>query len=387
MNTVEVLHFGAGNIGRGFIGKVLADAGHRIVFADVDTRIVALLQEKNSYPVTIVGDHSRVETVRNVTALSSIGPEIVDKIAEVDLITTAVGPQILARIAPVIAQGLLKRFAAGNKRPLNIIACENMIRATTALKAHVWEHLPESARDAIDGVTGFADSAVDRIVPPAAADQANPLAVTVEEFSEWIVDQTQLKGWSAVIDGLELTDNLMAFIERKLFTLNTGHATAAYLGSLRGLATVRDAILDPAIRADVKAAMAESGAVLIRRYGFDPQKHAAYIDKIIVRFENPYLKDEVQRVGRQPIRKLGRNERLVRPLLGTIEYALPHPHLVKALAAALCYHNPDDEQAVELASYLAQHGVTQTLSHYAEDALPPATLAEIDAAWTAMSGR
>lgn len=43
--------------------------------------------------------------------------------------------------------------------------------------------------------------------------------------------------------------------------------------------------------------MEESGAVLIKRYGFDADKHAAYIQKILGRFENPYLKDDVERVA------------------------------------------------------------------------------------------
>ncbi|XPE24993.1 hypothetical protein ACNKHM_13340 [Shigella sonnei] len=119
---------------------------------------------------------------------------------------------------------------------------------------------------------------------------------------------------------MELTDNLMAFVERKLFPLNTGHAITAYLGKLAGHQTIRDAMTRN--RAVVKGAMEESGAVLIKRYGFDADKHAAYIQKILGRFENPYLKDDVERVGRQPLRKLSAGDRLIKPLLGTLEYGL-----------------------------------------------------------------
>ena len=185
-------------------------------------------------------------------------------------------------------------------QPLNIIACENMVRGTSQLKQHVLAALPQDEQAWVEQHVGFVDSAVDRIVPPA--DSSDPLEVTVETFSEWIVDQTQFKGQPPAIAGMELTDNLMAFVERKLFTLNTGHAITAYLGQQAGLQTIRDAILDPAIRRVVKGAMEESGAVLIKRYGFDADKHAAYINKILGRFENPYLHDDVERVGRQPLR-------------------------------------------------------------------------------------
>ena len=150
---------------------------------------------------------------------------------------------------------------------------------------------------------------------------------------------------------MELTDNLMAFVERKLFTLNTGHAITAYLGKLAGHQTIRDAILDEKIRAVVKGQW-KSGAVLIKRYGFDADKHAAYIQKILGRFENPYLKDDVERVGRQPLRKLSAGDRLIKPLLGTLEYGLPHANRVKGIAAAMHYRSEQDPQAQELAQLI-----------------------------------
>lgn len=367
---MDAIQIGAGNIGRGFIGKILADAGWHVTFADVNAPLVAAIAERRRYRVDVVGLSVTHETVADVDAISSIGPEIVARIAAADLITTAVGPAILPRVAPAIAEGLKARVAAGTTKPLNIIACENTIRGTTQLKDAVLPLLPADVAAIVTESVGFADSAVDRIVPPAAPDADDPLAVTVEEFSEWIVDQTQLKGWTHAIAGMELTDNLMAFVERKLFTLNTGHAITAYLGFAAGHATIRDAITDPAIRAVVKGAMQESGAVLIRRYGFDADTHAAYIEKILGRFANPYLRDEVARVGREPLRKLGVGDRLVRPLIGTLEYGLPHANLAAGIAAALGYRNPDDGQAVEMAATIAELGVVKALDRFTGGQLP-----------------
>ena len=359
---MKALHFGAGNIGRGFIGKLLADAGVELVFADVNQAVLDALNARHEYPVQVVGEQAKVETVRNVSAVNSTSDAIIDLIAEVDLLTTAVGPQILERIAGSVAKGLIKRHEESNTRPLNIIACENMVRGTSQLKQHVLKVLPEQYHSWLDAHVGFVDSAVDRIVPPSAADSSDPLEVTVETFSEWIVDKTQFVGEPPAIAGMELTDNLMAFVERKLFTLNTGHAITAYLGQQAGHQTIRDAILDGQIRAVVQGAMEESGAVLIKRYGFDAEKHAAYIQKILSRFENPYLKDDVERVGRQPLRKLSAGDRLIKPTLGTLEYQLPHDNLVKGIAAALHYRSDQDPQAQELATLLEKQGVQATLA-------------------------
>ena len=353
---MQALHFGAGNIGRGFIGKLLADSGVQVIFADVNDTVIDLLKSQGSYNVKIVGDSvNTVEKVSNVSAVNSKDENaLIALFNEVDLVTTAVGPNVLKIISATVAKGLTARFAAGNHKPLNIIACENMVRGTTFLKEQVFAHLSPEWQTKAEQYVGFVDSAVDRIVPPVQTDEKDPLLVTVEEFSEWIVDQTQFKGDIPKINGMELTDNLMAFVERKLFTLNTGHAVTAYYGKLKGYRFVKESIEDENVKAFVKAVMQESGAVLIKRYGFDSQAHAAYIEKILKRFANPYLVDDVDRVGREPLRKLSYNDRLIKPLRGTLEYGLPNDNLIRAVAVALSYRNANDPQALELTQALQQ---------------------------------
>lgn len=380
---MKALHFGAGNIGRGFIGKLLADAGITLTFADVNPVVLDALNARHSYQVHVVGEKEQIDSVSGVDAVSSIGDNVIALITHVDLLTTAVGPVVLERIAPAIAKGLMQRKAKGVNTPLNIIACENIVRGTTQLKGHVLAALAEEDKTWVETHVGFVDSAVDRIVPPSESATHDPLEVTVETFSEWIVDKTQFKGALPVIPGMELTDNLMAFVERKLFTLNTGHAITAYLGKRAGHQTIRDAILDEKIRAVVKGAMEESGAVLIKRYGFDADKHAAYIQKILGRFENPYLKDDVERVGRQPLRKLSAGDRLIKPLLGTLEYGLPHANLVQGIAAAMHYRSDEDPQAQELAALIAEKGPQAALAQVSGLDANSEVVVEAVKAWSA----
>lgn len=358
----QALHFGAGNIGRGFIGKLLVDAGFKLTFVDVDERIIDAMNRQQSYRVRIVNEHLQEEEVANISALNSYHPKVLECIATADVITTAVGPQILLRIAETIARGLIKRCDEGNCKPLNIIACENSVRSTTQLKQHVLAQLPEQYQSWVAQHIGFVDSAVDRIVPPSITTSTDPLTVTVEAFSEWITDRDQFVGDPPTIAGMELTDNLIAFVERKLFTLNTGHAITAWLGRLANYSTIRDAILDTEIRSVVQGAMTESGAVLVRRHGFNEQHHAAYIKKILQRFENPWLNDDVSRVGRQPIRKLGGDDRLFKPISGTLAYQLPNDNLIMGVAAALHYRNDQDEEAVKLANLIETLGPEATLA-------------------------
>lgn len=259
----RALHFGAGNIGRGFIGLILSEAGMDVIFTDVMAPLINALNERRKYPVHIVSEAG--QSTREVTiagAVMSNEPAVFEEIVNADILTTAVGPRILERIAPTIAKGLAMRRERGVEKPLNVIACENAIKASSSLKTHVLRDMDKDMVEWTDKHVGFVDCAVDRIVPPARHEDI--LAVTVEEFFEWVVDETQFVGDVQKIDTVKYTDNLVAFIERKLLTVNTGHAVCAYYGKKLGHAYIKDAINDPRVRTVVEGAMKESGSYLVK---------------------------------------------------------------------------------------------------------------------------
>lgn len=375
----KAVQFGAGNIGRGFIGALLSQSGYHVVFADVAEAIIDKINEDKTYTVHIMDVDCVDQKIENISGVNSTKPEAVDEIASADLVTTAVGLVILPRIAPTIAQAIEKRMENGVKEPMNMIACENAIRGTSQLKKAVYENLSDAGKAYADEYVGFADCAVDRIVPPVKSE--NFIDVVVEEYFEWDVEKSGFKGEIPEIKGMTLVDDLMAYIERKLFTLNTGHCITAYLGNLRGIPTIDKAIADEEIYGIVSAAMKESGDGLIKKYGFDPEKHAAYIKKIISRFKNPYLQDDVTRVGREPLRKLSPTDRLIKPLMTAAGYGLPVDHLIIGAGAALHYDNPNDKQSVELQEKIKAQGVRAAAAEVTgltDEALLDAIVAEYE---------
>lgn len=349
------IQFGAGNIGRGFIGMLLAQAGYKVVFADVNPVIIDRLIADKSYIVQVRDVDSKDYEITNIDAVYSNGPEIIDEIAKAEILTTAVGLVILPRIAPAIADGIKKRIADGSETYLNIIACENAIRASSQLKDHIYALLSDEEKAYCDKYIGFPDCSVDRIVPPIRNEV--PTTVVVENYYEWNVEKASFKGEIPEIPGMNLADNLDAYIERKLFTLNTGHCITAYFGVLKGLPTIKEAIENPEIYALVHEAMEQSGAGLVKKHGFDAEAHAAYIEKIIKRFKNPYLEDDVTRVGREPLRKLSPTDRLVKPTMTALGFGLPVDKLILGIGAALRYNNPEDPQSVELQQKIKDMGV------------------------------
>ncbi|MFC4322381.1 mannitol-1-phosphate 5-dehydrogenase [Litchfieldia salsa] len=355
------VHFGAGNIGRGFIGSLLSKAGYEVCFVDVNAEVVNLLNEKKEYRVVLADENSQEETVKNVRAINSIQQpeEVLDAIASADLVTTAVGPNILPIIADSIAKGLRRRVEQTDQ-PLNIIACENMIGGSAFLKEKVYEKLSEAEKKQFDDQFAFPNAAVDRIVPNQTNE--DKLMVSVEPFYEWVVDRSKLIGEVPTINGVTFVEDLAPFIERKLFTVNTGHAAAAYLGYQAGLETIKDAMEHEEVLQAVKDTLRETGTVLVRKYSFDYDEHMKYVNKIIGRFTNPFINDEIPRVARGPLRKLGQKDRLISPASQYYEFVEGQPvNLAKVIAAALKYDFPQDDEAVALQAKITELGFEKTI--------------------------
>ena len=379
---MKAIQFGAGNIGRGFIGAVLAQAGYQVVFADVVADLLDQINNRKQYTVHVTDTVSRDIVITDICAVHSGSEAAVAEIAGADLITTAVGLRILKFVAPAIAKGLAARMAAGEEKPLNIIACENGLKATSQLKELTFALLSPEVAAWAEKHVGWPDAAVDRIVPPVRCEV--PLDVAVEEYFEWDVERSAFVGAIPAIAGMTPVDNLEAYVERKLFTLNTGHATAAYIGKMKGLGTIGESIADPAVFPVVKAVMQQSGEGLVRKFGFDHDAHFAYIEKILKRFSNPYLKDDVDRVGREPLRKLAPNDRLILPMLTARGFGLPYDKLLLAIGAALHFDNPADPQSVEMLAAIAAEGVAATVVKYTGLAADDPVVAEIEAAYKAV---
>jgi mannitol-1-phosphate 5-dehydrogenase len=345
--SLKAVHFGAGNIGRGFIGLVLHNAGYEVVFADVAAPLIDALAASTSYRVIEVGTDARTSTVHNYRALNSATneAEVIAEIATADIVTTAVGPNILKFVAPLIAAALDKRDAS--RDPLAVMACENAINATDLLRNSVVDtiHDPTLLSRAV-----FANTAVDRIVP--GQPEGAGLDVTVEAFFEWAVEKPPFGRDVPNIPEAHFVEDLAPYIERKLFTVNTGHATTAYHGFLAGADSIADAIGMPSVLAEVRAVLAETKELLVAKHGFSAEVQQEYIDTNLARFANDELTDTVGRVGRQPLRKLSRNERFVGPAAELAERGLSADALVRAMGAALRFDAPDDPQSVELLELL-----------------------------------
>lgn len=356
----KAVHFGAGNIGRGFLGQLYFESGLHTVFVDVAEPLVAALNARGAYPLRIVSDEGEeTRQIGHVSAVDGRDLEAVAReIAGARIVSTAVGVNVLPHIAPALARGIEARFS-GPAAPLDIIVCENLLNAGPILRAEVRKHLPESLHAVLDAQAGFVEASIGRMVPVMTPEQhaEDPLLVCVEPYCELPVDALGFRGEVPAIAHLKPTPNFGAYVERKLFVHNMSHAACAYIGHLREHATIAEAIRDYVVRDRVLEAMDEAIEGLARRHGLDRADLQAHRDDLIHRYHNRALGDQIARVARDPIRKLGPDDRLVGAARMCAGQGVSTGAIALAAAAAILYHNDDDPAARELEALRREHGL------------------------------
>jgi mannitol-1-phosphate 5-dehydrogenase len=358
----KVVVFGAGAAGRGLIGLLFSQAGCRVTFVDIRDDLVAALQESGAYRVLIhrLDGGQEERAVRGFHVLPAEDREAVAReIVGAELVLTAVFVQNLPDVAQTVALGIAQCRLAGRAQPLNCIACENMKNSSSVLGRHVRERLRAGDLPYCETLVGFPDCMINRAVPAPVS----LLRLETEDYCEWTVDAGGFKGEPPTRIGfIEWVRNQEARLDRKLMVYNGSHAACAYFAFGRGHTWIHEAAADAEVVRRVDGTLDELAAVVQRRHGFTDAQMADYKRDFWRRCRNQGLKDTIVRVGRDPIRKLGPNERLIAPAKLARQYAMPRDHILDAIAAALRFSHPGDPQSMELARRLKCDGLWVTLS-------------------------
>lgn len=356
--------YGAGNVGRGFLGQLLSESGYEVIFVDIVPELIAVLNERRSYRLRLVSNAGTEEiTVRNVRALHASDTEAVaTAIAEADLLATAVGGNALPKIAPTIAAGIARRAERGNLSPLDIIVCENLKDAPRLLRTMLAQHLAPVHHAYLAERVGLVDAVIGRMVPLVPEEmRQDPSFIMAEPYKVLPVNKAGFVGEIPDIVGLEPRDRFEAYVDRKLYLHNAGHAMLGYLGYQKGLTYGYEALEDPDIRPWLWRAWEEAQKALVAEHGFDPAELQAHVDELRERFANRALGDTIFRLARDPLRKLGRTDRLVGAACLSWAHGIRPEALTLGIGAALAFDDPQDPGAVELQRRLAHQGLEDVL--------------------------
>lgn len=342
----KAVMYGAGNIGRGFIGMLFSQSGYEVSFVDVAEQVVNTLNREHSYPVRIVSSEGYEDIeVKNVRAVNGNDTgAVAEAIAECDVMATAVGVNILKFIVPNLAAGIRERKNRGGG-PLNLIICENLMDANKVLEGMLKEVLTPEERDWFDGNVGLVEASIGRMVPVQTEEMkdGNPLRVCVEAYGFLPVDKAGFKGEIPQIQNMIPFEPFDFYIKRKLYVHNMGHAVCAYLGLYLGKKYIYEAIDNADIQLMVTEAMTESALALSKRYQVPLEELLLHGQDLRMRFTNSALGDTCARVGGDPRRKLSPADRLTGASRLCMEEGI-FPAFVSAGTAGAVYEYLAEEQ-------------------------------------------
>ncbi len=344
-----LVHFGAGSIGRSFIGQLFARSGYEVVFVDVDERIVEALNRRGAYRVVVKRNLRDDETllVEHVRAVDGRDARrVASEVARASLVSTSVGAAALPSVFPRLAEGLVERRALRGEEPLDIVIAENLRNAAGVFSLGLSRELPSEYP--LGRLVGLVETSIGKMVPLMSAAEAarDPLAVFAEEYNTLIVARNGFRSGIPKVAGLQPVDNIAAYVDRKLFVHNLGHAATAYLAFRRDprTATISEALEALDTLGAVRSAMEQSAEALAREYpGELPAAGLReHIEELLDRFRNRALGDTLFRVGRDLRRKLGRDDRLVGAMLLASKHGVPFDAIAEATRAAFDFRATDE---------------------------------------------
>ncbi|HBU46445.1 MAG: hypothetical protein VB075_01795 [Petrimonas sp.] len=370
MEKKSILIFGAGKIGRSFIGQLFGLSGYEVVFSDIDVELVALLNLKKSYNIVIKGDKEERITIFNVRAINGNNEEAVtEEVKNTSIVAVSVGKNALLKIVPILAKGLIKRFQNHEHGPVDIIIAENMRSANEVIYKELKNNLPLDFP--LDDYVGLVETSIGKMVPIMTADEINkdPLAVFAEPYNQLILDKKGFRNEVPNVMGLAPKENIRAWVDRKAFIHNLGHATAAYYGFFKypGSAYLYEVLEDKHVLEFTRRVMLQSAAILLKIYpeDFTPKDLSDHIEDLLFRFRNRALKDTLFRVGQDIPRKLGPDDRFMGIIRLGIPLKMPYDKILEAMSYAFFFKATDEngrrhEQDIVFEKLLSQ-GIDYTL--------------------------
>jgi mannitol-1-phosphate 5-dehydrogenase len=344
----KLVLFGAGKIGRSFIGQLFSIGGYEVVFIDVSEQIIDEINSRGNYNVIIKSDKGEeilnIENVRGVHADNQ--QQVINELSDAEIVAVSVGINGLDKVIPLLAKGLVERQNVSNKNALDIIIAENMRNGDEYFRTELLKYLPENFP--LDELIGLVETSIGKMVPIMQKRdmQEDILQIFAEPYNTLILNKKGFRNPIPDIKGLAPKENMKAWVDRKLFIHNLGHSTAAYIGYLYNpeFVYLYEALAIPQVVKNVRATMLQAAYILIKNYPreFTLKDIEEHIDDLLYRFQNKALGDTIFRVGCDLMRKLGPEDRLSGAIKSAIKLNLPYDKIFYALICG-CHFRAKDE--------------------------------------------
>lgn len=350
----RALVFGAGKIGRGFVGHLLFRSGWSMTFVDRGQPLVEQLNAAGTYPITVHSSPPQTDLISRYRAIwLDDRPAVLEAIGQHDLFFTAVGGANLPSVGKLFVEGLASRVARGDRGNVNVILCENWKDPAADLRKAINQHAPDDDfRAWANAHLGLVETQVLRpcFDPDPETRAKNPLAIFTQDWWTLPCDGAAFRGPAPRIEGIELRPHFQHELIRKVYTYNCMNAVFAYLGFLCGYTFLHESALDAEIRAVAEAAYDESSRGLIAEYGFSEREQEEMKRMALGKYRDMRSPDPIERNARDSRRKLSPDDRLMGPARLALKHGVTPSALALGVAAAFHYEgdDPGTQQAQKL---------------------------------------
>lgn len=355
--------FGAGKIARGFIAHLLSLSDIDFVFVEKADALADLINERGQYTINILGVPEKNYVVKNARALKfSQVDEITEAIEDADVVFDAVGGKNLQELIPFYIRGIEAKAKKGGY--LNFVTCENWKEPAKILQDGVEAGISDEARGYFEKNVGFTESVIMRsgIEAPKELLEKDPLIVNVQDYWYLPVDADRIKGKLPEIKYMDAMTGFAGFLERKFYTYNAANGTTSFLGALLGYEVLAEAAHDERILKILDGVYQETGKALSEKHGIPLEEQMAFTKTSLHKLQDYTIVDSIERNARDPLRKLGKDDRLVGSARMVLSCGIRPENLCTAIAAAIYYRNLEDPSAVQLEKLVKEEGIDAVLT-------------------------
>jgi mannitol-1-phosphate 5-dehydrogenase len=349
----EIAVIGAGMTGRGFVGRLLTEAGAPFLLIDRDEDLVRTLNESGRYSVRFFGDARSAIDVGDCLAIHTESLEIQRMLESIKLVFVSVGGSNLAEAGAFLARVLKPRLDAGGP-PCSAILCENAIRPALRIREAFLSALEGERKEAAESLVGFSEAAIFCTTVEAEAGSRNILS---EDYSKLPCDARPLKPNVPPLPFLAPVEQFDNFLLRKLYTYNSASAAISYMGWLKGYSVYSDAANDGDILMLLDSIYKAVGEALCKAFGYDRSDQAEFASMSLKKFRDRAIADTIERNAREPQRKLAAGERIVGPARLVLEQGGDPEPFETVAAAALLYDEPGRSEWNGMKAELGPEGI------------------------------
>lgn len=308
---------GCGAIGKSVSGYIFGKMGFKVVFADAFLPAVDEMADGVYSIFVSEGGKTVREDLYGFEAVTTDSNKFKEYALNARVICTAVGPVGLNSVLPQLAE-IFKEKRLGR---VQLFLFENDVKACYRAR-EVFSEAYGKVPEWLD----IAGTSIERMTQ--RYEYKNPAVITEKFFPVFVnacdTENFKFEGTEKFFNRVE---DFRAYYYRKLHTNNMGHAILGFCGLQKGYTDTVSAVSDPEINEYVKKCLEEAGEMLIKEYSFTEAEIKEHLKELITRYYG--MNDSLKRLAREPLRKLGKGERIIGTILKCLKNSVECPNLCK----------------------------------------------------------